>query len=214
MSEANPQQEPSMEEILASIRRIISEDGEEGAAGAKPAQPAAEPAGKAQDDVLELTQVVDETPASAAKEDEGAAGTEAFEFPPEDEEELPGPPTEEADLDSLPKEDDEIELREELAAAPAPAPEPAPAPAPPEGSALISDAPAAAAAGSLSSLVAAVDMAHATPIGQAGRTVEDLVKEVMRPMIREWLDANLPGLVERLVAREISRLGRHAEGED
>lgn len=210
MSEAKPQQEPSMEEILASIRRIISEDGEE-VAQAKPEEPAPEPAA-AEDDVLELTDVVAETPEpEPAEEDEMAAAMEALDSPAEEEEELPGPPAEAPDPESLPKEDDEIELREELAAAAAAA---SPPPDLPEGSALISDEPAATATASLTNLVAAVDRAHATPIGQAGRTIEDLVKEVMRPMIREWLDANLPGLVERLVAREISRLGRHAEGED
>ena len=43
------------------------------------------------------------------------------------------------------------------------------------------------------------------------RTLEDLVKEIMRPMIKEWLDSNLPPLVERLVGREIDRLARRAE---
>ena len=43
------------------------------------------------------------------------------------------------------------------------------------------------------------------------KTIEELGKEVMRPMIREWLDENLPSLVERLVSREIERLAREAE---
>jgi len=208
MSEANPQQEPSMEEILASIRRIISEDGEPVAPEAQAKEPAAAPAkATAQEDVLELTQVVEEdaqAPEPEAPVEVAAAAPEP-EPEPEEEAPLPGPPSE-PDPEAVPREDDEIELREELQQR---------VPAAAEGSALISDDPAAAAAGSLSNLVAAVDRAHAgTPIGQGGRTIEDLVKEVMRPMIREWLDANLPGLVERLVAREISRLSRHAEGED
>jgi hypothetical protein len=52
--------------------------------------------------------------------------------------------------------------------------------------------------------------AGSLPIG-SGRTLEDLVKEMLRPMLREWLDANLPGMVERLVKREIERIGRRAE---
>src|SRR5258708_7669858 len=69
MSEAKGQQEPSMEEILASIRRIISEDND-----ARPAEEAAppplRPGSEAKDDVLELTQVVDDTgsPLDAAPE--------------------------------------------------------------------------------------------------------------------------------------------------
>jgi cell pole-organizing protein PopZ len=41
-----------------------------------------------------------------------------------------------------------------------------------------------------------------------GRTLEDLVQEMMRPMLKEWLDENLPGLVERMVRAEIERVSR------
>jgi len=37
-------------------------------------------------------------------------------------------------------------------------------------------------------------------------TLEGLVREMLRPMLREWLDANLPELVEQMVAREIARI--------
>jgi hypothetical protein len=40
------------------------------------------------------------------------------------------------------------------------------------------------------------------------RTLEDIVKEMMRPMLREWLEENLPGLVERIVRAEIERVAR------
>ena len=40
----------------------------------------------------------------------------------------------------------------------------------------------------------------------SGTSLEDLTRELMRPMIKQWLDANLPNLVEELVAREIRRL--------
>ena len=41
-----------------------------------------------------------------------------------------------------------------------------------------------------------------------GKTIEDLVKEMLRPMLKEWLDRNLPPMVERFVEREIVRLTR------
>lgn len=41
-----------------------------------------------------------------------------------------------------------------------------------------------------------------------GKTIEDLVKEMMRPMLKDWLDKNLPMMVERYVEREIDRLTR------
>ena len=55
--------------------------------------------------------------------------------------------------------------------------------------------------------IAAVDsafnsLAH-TVIGQNARTLEDLVREMLRPMLKSWLDDNLPGLVERIVRAEI-----------
>jgi len=43
-----------------------------------------------------------------------------------------------------------------------------------------------------------------------GRTVEDLVKEILRPMLKTWLDENLPRIVERLVRQEIERISRNA----
>jgi cell pole-organizing protein PopZ len=43
---------------------------------------------------------------------------------------------------------------------------------------------------------------------QNGRTIEDLVKDMLRPMLKSWLDDNLPGLVERLVRAEIERVSR------
>jgi cell pole-organizing protein PopZ len=47
-----------------------------------------------------------------------------------------------------------------------------------------------------------------TVLGQNARTLEDLVREMLRPMLKSWLDDNLPGLVERLVRAEIERVSR------
>jgi uncharacterized protein len=59
---------------------------------------------------------------------------------------------------------------------------------------------------------AAVDSAFnalaQTVLVQNGRTLEDLVREMLRPMLKAWLDDNLPGLVERLVRAEIERVSR------
>jgi cell pole-organizing protein PopZ len=46
----------------------------------------------------------------------------------------------------------------------------------------------------------------AAPAIGAGRSVEDLVREMLRPMLQQWMDGNLPGMVERLVQQEIQRL--------
>ncbi len=50
-------------------------------------------------------------------------------------------------------------------------------------------------------------LAH-TVLSQNARTLDDLVKEMLRPMLKSWLDDNLPGLVERLVRAEIERVSR------
>jgi len=47
-----------------------------------------------------------------------------------------------------------------------------------------------------------------TVLVQNGRTLEDLVREMLRPMLKVWLDDNLPGMVERLVRAEIERVSR------
>jgi hypothetical protein len=46
------------------------------------------------------------------------------------------------------------------------------------------------------------------PLGNGGKTIEDLVKEMLRPMLKDWIDRSLPPMVERLVEREIARLTR------
>jgi cell pole-organizing protein PopZ len=60
--------------------------------------------------------------------------------------------------------------------------------------------------------IAAVDRAFNTLthtiIGPNARTLEDLVKEMLRPMLKSWLDDNLPSLVERIVRAEIERVSR------
>ena len=77
---------------------------------------------------------------------------------------------------------------------------------------LVSDIPGLESVSALSGLAAAVNNhRRAVDPSIGARTIEDLVKEVMSPMIREWLDDNLPALVERMVSREIERLTREAE---
>ncbi|RYE51721.1 MAG: DUF2497 domain-containing protein, partial [Rhizobiaceae bacterium] len=40
------------------------------------------------------------------------------------------------------------------------------------------------------------------------RSYDDIAAELLRPMLQEWLDENLPTLVERLVREEIERVAR------
>jgi uncharacterized protein len=174
-----------MEEILASIRRIISEDGDGNDAAPAPAQqapPAPKPVAAApeppklvDDDVLELTQMVPEEPAFA---EPSWADPDPIPEPP--------PP-------------------------PRPAPRPAPAPvAYVDDDSLISPQPAAQAAAHFAQMYSNAGIEKAWPLGNHIRTVEDVVKDLLRPLLKEWLDENLPSLVERLVQRELDRMGRRA----
>lgn len=233
MSDQEAQQEPSMEEILASIRRIISEDGDEDTAAAPEAEaevmpdaveepeavaepdpePEAveEPAVAEEEDVLELTDEV--------QDDGTVVNLNTGESV--DDEETPEEFVEALELDEE-EEDVELEMVDavEEPAEPEPAPvvqeqpaaEPAEVLAAEAADRLVSEDPAMNSVTSLSALAAAVDTHRRAVDPSIGpRTIEDLVKDVMRPMIREWLDDNLPSLVERMVGREIERLTREAE---
>jgi uncharacterized protein len=178
---ADKAHEPSMEEILASIRRIIADDQ-----ATKPAEvaPAPEP-----DDVLDLAEVAEPVvrPRAVAPEPEPAM----------------------IDFDAI-DFDEQVALEPEPEPIPEPpAPPPPPPPQPvfqaarpePEPEALVSPATDASVSGAFNLL------AH-TVLTQNARTLEDLVKEMLRPMLKSWLDDNLPAVVERLVRAEIERVSR------
>jgi len=174
MSESKGQHEPSMEEILASIRRIIAEDGEQPAANASAAAPsAAQPESATKgEEILELTEVVQEERASPD--------------PPEPVL-TPGASV----LDTL---------------SPAPATDP---------NRLVSDAVAAASLAALSQIHQLGSRNEKRmsdiPLGEGQRTIENMVREMLRPLLKEWLDSNLPHLVERVVQEEVSRLVRDVQ---
>lgn len=81
---------------------------------------------------------------------------------------------------------------------------------PPAPEDLVSEASADAARQSLDALTAAIAPAVAAATvaapAAAGRTMEDVVLDALRPMLKDWLDSNLPPLVEAMVAKEISRI--------
>lgn len=65
-----------------------------------------------------------------------------------------------------------------------------------------------ASAATVASVNSAFNALANTVLSNNARTLEDLVREMLRPMLRAWLDDNLPGLVERLVKAEIERVSR------
>ena len=96
---------------------------------------------------------------------------------------------------------------------PSPPPPPMRRPLPPMDEGLISDQAADAASRAFASGLAGFRRGGPSihgegPVGRSDTTVEQIVYDLVRPMIREWLDDNLPTMVERLVKREIERVVR------
>jgi cell pole-organizing protein PopZ len=233
-----------MEEILASIRRIIADDEAKPVAADKPSAPAA-PA-KPEKPVPPLAA---KAPASDAAPPAPAVPKAAVapSPPPPTPRAAPAPAPAETnsqdDIDALlngldeattPEEirpassdGDVLELTDEMALPDPPQPsfkrvEPSDdlefteagraAPRPPSFETPPVESPVAPAQILSRSTVSAVEsafnsLAH-TVLSQNARTLEDLVKEMLRPMLKSWLDDNLPGLVERIVKAEIERVSR------
>ena len=158
--------EPSMEEILSSIKRIIAEEGD------------------------------------------AATGTRTRRAP-----KATTTPVRDALSDAMDADDEVLELSDPVAEArPTPAPMPIGAPDVPRAPALkavqraadpiLSERAAEATRGPLEALSRMV----VKPEVAGSDTLEGLVRELLKPMLREWLDDNLPQIVETMVAREISRI--------
>lgn len=175
MAEAAEQAEPTMEEILASIRKIIATE-----TIPDPKPPA--------DDILELTDVVEEEPPPAAP--------------------IVEPPA--------PKPEPVVEAviePEIVASAPEPEPISEPIVEPPPEEPLLAPETTALAATSFAQLAEELEkqrisLAPHIAVGNGQQTLENLVVEIMRPLLKEWLDQNLAATVERLVQAEIERINR------
>jgi cell pole-organizing protein PopZ len=247
MSQPAKVTEPSMEEILASIRRIIADDeakppptetakADKAAPAApaprpqavndvplsklaavkpaaeKPAPPAVKPApapapapaaSNGQDDIDallagldEATPVPEERAAEPEPEPDVLELTDDMALDPEPT--LPPPP-------SFRK----VEPRDDLEFAEAAPSRPSPSYAPADYDALpLPPQQPILAQSTVSAVESAFNSLAHTVLSSNARTLEDLVKEMLRPMLKSWLDDNLPGLVERIVRAEIERVSR------
>lgn len=97
---------------------------------------------------------------------------------------------------------------------PAPAPAPAPArdkPAAMPADSLMSDMTADVSAHAMARLLAGNVAVERDVPGRVGNvTLEDMARELLRPLLKTWLDQNLPPLIERMVAKEIEKISRLA----
>ncbi len=221
-------QEPSMEEILASIRRIIAD--EEAAPKGAQAPIASDPDETISEDDL------DKLFATAGKDEEPAPAVDTAAESDDDEDVLDL--TEELVVDDPPLVEgldeasdiafeDPDAMMEEMEPEPAPPPPPPPPPKPvmaappppppparmpvfepppvldpvPEQAPLLSHATEGLVSSAFSDLGLAV-------LNRNARTLDELVQEMLRPMLKQWLDQNLPPMVERMVRAEIERVTR------
>jgi cell pole-organizing protein PopZ len=195
MSAADAQAEPTMEEILASIRRIISEDD-----SAPAAAPAAEDDGFT-DDVLELNEPVAAVPETVSPD---------FDF-----DALPTEYEPEQTFDDVVVENRWADpepvapIREAYQPPPRVIPETAyqAPPSYPADQGLVSEPVASIAADVFSQLSPSKVFPE---VFASGNSVEALVVAMLRPMLKEWLDANLPRIVEDKVETEVARIARRS----
>jgi cell pole-organizing protein PopZ len=235
MNQPAKAQEPTMEEILASIRRIIADDDATKPKSPETNSPETKTA-EAPKPVPPPAPKPAPPPAPAveknSQDDIDAMFATGFDAEPEPEPEPPPPPPPPPPKAEPPA--DILDLTEAMEAPEPPSfrriepnpdvvfrestPEPPPPPPPPPPStfdharrrfeehteidrSLMSSATAAAVDSAFNSLATTV-------LVQNSRTLDDLVREMLRPMLKAWLDDNLPGMVERLVRAEIERVSR------
>ena len=236
-----------MEEILASIRRIIADDEAKPPVAEKPASPAGPAAKPAMADIppssIPAAQAAGAKPAPAK-----LAAAPAKPAPAPTPPAAPAASNSQDDIDALLNGLDEVTLPEEIRAplpdgdvfeltddmavamaeAP-PAPQPAFQKVEPHDDLEFAEAAARAAPrqpafetpfesvapapqilshSTVSAVESAFNSLANTVLSNNARTLEDLVKEMLRPMLKSWLDDNLPGLVERIVKAEIERVSR------
>jgi cell pole-organizing protein PopZ len=204
MSSPAKAHEPTMEEILASIRRIISDD--------EPSPLKAAPKPLAEAEPMKPKQAPEPAAADLGQDDIDAmfAAMDAPAPAPEPESNAAPRPTPTSSPPVVLNDDlDVLELTEDFSAEPEPAPQARSAPPPPppvvsppapRDDRLLSqrtDESVQAAFGNLNTIMAG-----------SARTLDDIVREMLRPMLKTWLDDNLPPLVERLVRQEIERVAR------
>jgi uncharacterized protein len=211
-----------MEEILASIRRILNDD-----------EVPAEPSDAAKDDdvlVLDESMLVTEPAVAPSAGAPSAAAASAAVLPVADlagtdlagtnvsgtdvsgtdvpaaaaESEASRPVALPPEADTADKAPDQGPFQAVEAMTPPSATDPRGQPAPTPN--LLAPETAAAAASSVGSLVRSLAAGRATQVYTGGPTLEDMVRAELRPLLKEWLDVHLPPMVERLVRAEIERV--------
>jgi cell pole-organizing protein PopZ len=186
MADTKTDKEPSIEEILESIRQIISEDDP----AAKPADAQAAAAPPAPPPSVAV-------PAPAPKP-AAAAPPPPPPPPPPQPAKMEDPVLELTDrVEPAMKSDLDLSVTEPKMSD--------------TGAGLLSDTAADASASAMAKLLANNVAVESDVPGRVGKvTLEDMAKELMKPLIKTWLDQNLPPIIEKMVQKEIERISRKA----
>jgi hypothetical protein len=179
--------ETSMDDILENIRRVISEEDEEVASETK-TEPEIEVTAEESEEgtkvavAIEADQPISESDLSELEQKPVPEQIDVKNVPPSESPRL--------------EEDDILELTEAMIA---PADE------------LMSGRTTQTSSDVLGELARAIMDRREMGLGDKDVTLEGMVREMMRPLLREWLDRNLPYLIERLVKKEIDKMVNRAE---
>lgn len=202
------QQEPTMEEILASIRRIISEDSDPGKPG--PVMAAQDGGGE----VLELTNIVHDDGSIGSASQAAAPEPRVARRPAPAPQPAPMPPRREPE--PMPLRDPLPEPR--IARRPAPMSAPPAAEPPRHNMRAKSDVKMAdnsdregilsnQASSAVTNAFGMLSRERDVTVG-SGASLEDMVQQMLKPMLAAWLEQNLPEIVERVVQEEVERAAR------
>ena len=197
---SSPQHEPTMEEILASIRKIISEDTPEA-----PPPTAAAPAPQAESDVLELTQEYVEAPQAPPAPEPAPVPVAPVAAAPKPENDIifetprPAPPPSSGPMDGIFSDTTRKAIDDTFANIPDEAPA-APAPR------AVSPFPPVEGASVEAVFERAVRESFDPVLVKYLNDNSGTVIEQMKPLIREWMDEHFPALLEGAVRAEVERV--------
>ena len=227
MAEENENQEPkegeeeqSMDEILGSIREILSDEDQENQSEAvasannteeeqvdeSDATQSPEPEESQSEDAEPVdpeATAVQDVEAASDSESDMADQMEANEAEDATDNESSDGGSESEDNSDTEEPNEFLELTKDMIA-----------PSPPDfdaGSPIVSGVTQTASADPLQELAKALLNRRDIAIGNRDMTLEGLIREILRPLLKEWLDDNLPYLIERLVKKEIDHMVNKAE---
>ena len=219
MAEETEQEEPSMDEILSSIRTILTHEDKSDSP-----QPGASETLAVNPDLETTIQPSAEMAATVANTTEPTLDAEPVDQPVDNEIQdnaetsfsansdntapVDGTPNNVEEISSIGESDigegeDILQLTEQMIAQPAPNVG--------AGEAIVSPGVTVNSTDALQELAKALLNKRDIGIGNRDMTLEGLVRELLRPLLKEWMDQNLPYLIERLVKKEIDHMVNRAE---